>query len=95
MNALKEQLTSLKREQKLLNHRVIEIDTLVTSTERELSTLEKMFNNPELFKDNTELSVKGETYEKLSLSKDLLMSEWEKLSSRSDEIEKDIQKLEE
>lgn len=94
LNALKQQITSLKREQKLLNQRVIEIDMLVTSTEQELSTLEKMFNNPAFFKDNTELSVKGETYEKLSLSRELLMTEWENLSSRSDEIEKNIRKLE-
>ena len=53
-----------------------------------------MFKNPAFFKDNTELSVKGETYEKLSLSRELLMTEWENLSSRSDEIEKNIRKLE-
>jgi len=94
LNALKQQVASLKREQKLLNQRVIEIDMLVTSTEQELSILEKIFKNPEYFKDNTDLSDNGEKYQKLSLSRDSLMSEWENLSSRSDEIENAIQTLE-
>ena len=87
---VEEMRKDLTRESKRLTTRVDEINASLETCGTKIAKLEKKFANPEKFKDSDQLAASGEQYQGLKNEEQTLLDEWERLSLKAEEVDKQL-----
>ena len=82
---------TLNRESKRLARRIDEIDSLLPARESELAEMERLFSDPDLYRDAARVATCSEKYRLLKEEVRGLVEEWEHLSLEAEKVNEKLQ----
>ena len=92
-NAEKRRQRWLANEARRLSKRIGELDVSISDHEARIAELEAMFARPDQFDEPDQIAASGKQYRALKEETQALWQEWERLSTRAENIDSELAKL--